>query len=519
MISRMSVPLILLVLFVVPVAGQDIEALLSGSNATQGFTVLNSNASSLFTVRGDGAVGVQTATPTASLHVGGTNGFLVTGTNNVGTLPASGPGIRMMFFPKKSAFRAGSIGGSHWDESNIGDMSVAFGQSTVASGLTSFAAGAFTTASGAGAVALGSQSTASGTRAFAMGNTATASGLHSIAMGFTTTASGLGSAAIGYSTTASGDYSTALGNGTTASGDRSTAMGGINVAAGSYSTAMGNFTQANGGASTAMGASTIASGASATAMGNSTIASGNNATAMGFATTASGGSSTAMGARVAATADGSFAIGDNSSTSSNVSISTPNRFAARFANGYHLFTTSSGESGVGAKLNASANSWSTISDSTKKTNFLAADGEDMLRRFRGLRLGSWNYRSQDVALRHYGAMAQEWFAAFGHDGIGAIGDDTTLSSADVDGVLSIAVQALERRTTELRATEAELSELRAELAVLRKDKETELSELRQQLADMRAEMQTLQNAFAAQRTPSPPPSPGFVQANDREPDR
>jgi hypothetical protein len=37
--------------------------------------------------------------------------------------------------------------------------------------------------------------------------------------------------------------------------------------------------------------------------------------------------------------------------------------------------------------------------------------------------------------------------AFGHDGLGQIGSETTINSGDLAGILMIAVQALEKRTT------------------------------------------------------------------------
>jgi len=53
-------------------------------------------------------------------------------------------------------------------------------------------------------------------------------------------------------------------------------------------------------------------------------------------------------------------------------------------------------------------------------------------------------------------MAQDFFAAFGHDGIGTIGTPTTISSTDMAGILMIGVKALEKRTTELQAENADL---------------------------------------------------------------
>ena len=53
-------------------------------------------------------------------------------------------------------------------------------------------------------------------------------------------------------------------------------------------------------------------------------------------------------------------------------------------------------------------------------------------------------------------MAQDFFAAFGQDGVGRIGSETTINSSDLFGVLMLAVNALEKRTTDLRAENAEL---------------------------------------------------------------
>src|SRR5262249_11897330 len=90
------------------------------------------------------------------------------------------------------------------------------------------------------------------------------------------------------------------------------------------------------------------------------------------------------------------------------------------------------------------------SDQTRKENFQPVDGEDVLRKLRGLSVSSWNYIGHDPkAFRHYGPMGQEFFVAFGHDGIGTIGSPTTLTSSDVAGILMSAVQALEKRTVEL----------------------------------------------------------------------
>ena len=196
-------------------------------------------------------------------------------------------------------------------------------------------------------------------------------------------------------------------------------------------------------------------------MGNTSIASGVNATAIGYSSSASGNYSTAIGPAVSISGAGSFITGDNSATP--FTQSGTNRYYARFANGYYLYTNDGFT--IGALLGAGANSWAAISDSTKKENFKSVDGEDFLNKINQFKLTSWNYKGQDPnQFRHYGPMAQDFYAAFGNDGIGTIGNDTTLASADFDGINFIAIQALEKRTTELKS---ENDKLKSELEFLK----------------------------------------------------
>src|SRR5262249_26290351 len=63
-----------------------------------------------------------------------------------------------------------------------------------------------------------------------------------------------------------------------------------------------------------------------------------------------------------------------------------------------------------------------VSDKTKKENFQPVDGEEVLGKIRGFELSSWNFIGHDPKeFRHYGPMAQDFFAAFGHDGVGQVG--------------------------------------------------------------------------------------------------
>ncbi len=106
------------------------------------------------------------------------------------------------------------------------------------------------------------------------------------------------------------------------------------------------------------------------------------------------------------------------------------------------------------------------SDRNRKENFRPVEGEEVLAKIRGLPLTSWNFIGQDAKrFRHYGPMAQDFFAAFGHDGVGTIGTPTTITSTDMDGILLIAAQALERRSVE---QDKEIKELKARLEALEK---------------------------------------------------
>ena len=72
---------------------------------------------------------------------------------------------------------------------------------------------------------------------------------------------------------------------------------------------------------------------------------------------------------------------------------------------------------------------------------------------------SWNFIGQNPEdFRHYGPVAQDFFAAFGHDGIGTIGTPTTINAGDMAGILMAAITGLEKRTVELKEKEAKIAD-------------------------------------------------------------
>jgi cell division protein FtsB len=58
-------------------------------------------------------------------------------------------------------------------------------------------------------------------------------------------------------------------------------------------------------------------------------------------------------------------------------------------------------------------------------------------------------------------MAQDFYAAFGKDKFGVIGNDTTINQADIEGVSFVMIQALEKRS---REQEEEIKKLKDENA-------------------------------------------------------
>jgi hypothetical protein len=130
---------------------------------------------------------------------------------------------RMFFNKARSAFRAGIVTGSTWDDTNLGNGSFAFGYGIEASGIASGAWGSGT--------ATGDLSTAYGLGTIASGNYSTSWGFTSIATGEAATSWGATEATGDYSTawggvvTAAGNGSTAFGNNLTSNGERSVVIG------------------------------------------------------------------------------------------------------------------------------------------------------------------------------------------------------------------------------------------------------------------------------------------------------
>lgn len=192
-------------------------------------------------VSAQGYVGIGVVpSPEESLEVSGNAVFK--GTSFGQTLSVSGAGTRMLWYPRKAAFRAGSVSGTQWDDGNIGFGSVAMGISTIASdSFSSVLGGQFNTASAAYSnVSGGSHNTASGIGSAILGGRYhRADGVYSVVAG-----GGTGVDSEGNST--SGDYAVVAGGYENhAAGEGAMVIGGTNNQAnGDYSLAAGNSARA-----------------------------------------------------------------------------------------------------------------------------------------------------------------------------------------------------------------------------------------------------------------------------------
>jgi hypothetical protein len=222
--------------------------------------------------------------------------------------------------------------------------------------------------------------------------------------------------------------------------------------------------------------STIGGGNSNSAGGPSeTVGGGDFNAADGYAATIPGGAgntadgdySFAAGYNAEAADAGSFVWAD--SIGYSFSSAAANEFAVRATGGVRFVSgvDTNGNPKAGVSLAAGGGSWASLSDRDSKENVVAVDARQVLDRLAQLPIATWNYKSQEPAVRHIGPMAQDFFAAFG------VGEDQRhITGVDADGVALAAVQGLNRKLeANLAEKEAQILELRQALAQLKQQLE------------------------------------------------
>ena len=326
-----------------------------------------------------------------------------------------------------------------------------------------------------------------------------------------------------------GYYSTALGGNTLASGIGSFAAGSLSQATGIYSVALGYEGVASGRSSVALGEGTLASGIYSVAMGYEGVASARGALAMGYRSRASANYAVALGWSATADADYAVAVGSaadtdgysgalvfaDGSTSLALKATAEDQFSVRAAGGARLFTDKTLSAGV--YLDAGGSSWNVVSDSTRKADVAALDGEALLGQIAQLPVTTWRYKAEadrgGQAIRHVGPMAQDWQRLVAGP-LGLNTESTVINQGDLDGVTLAAAKALEARTA---AQADEIASLRAALA-LQTEEVAALREQNAALAEQAATVQAVAADLAALRAAlaasTAPVQTAALQTND-----
>jgi hypothetical protein len=170
---------------------------------------------------------------------------------------------------------------------------------------------------------------------------------------------------------------------------------------------------------------------------------------------AKGDYSFAAGRRAKANYKGCFVWGD--SHAGDVACDDQDQWVARASGGVVFYTNTARTSGV--EVGAGGNAWTAASDRNLKENIEELDYVAVLKRLvAGVPVTTWNYRSEDPAVRHMGPMGQDFYGTFG------LGDgETHISTVDADGVALAAIQGLYAQNQELKG---QVQDLESRLAAL-----------------------------------------------------
>jgi len=163
----------------------------------------------------------------------------------------------------------------------------------------------------------------------------------------------------------------------------------------------------------------------------------------------------AAGRRAKANHDGAFVWAD--STNADFVSTAKNEVAFRCQGGVR-FTSATGGGNQTVSWTPGSASWSFSSDRNLKEGIATVDGKAVLERLSRLSVAEWNYKG--YAQRHIGPMAQDFHALFPLNE-----SETTLNSADLDGVALAAIKGLnevvKEKDAEIKALQQSLTELKS----------------------------------------------------------
>ncbi len=136
----------------------------------------------------------------------------------------------------------------------------------------------------------------------------------------------------------------------------------------------------------------------------------------------------------------------------------------KLVSGGFFFFTKIIDTSTGAYLSGGG-VWTDSSDRNAKENFTPVDGRKVLEQVAALPITRWNYKAEGATVRHLGAVAQDFHAAFG---VGP--DDKHIAPLDGNGVALAAIQGLNElvkaQQAALQTQEAKIKSLEARLATI-----------------------------------------------------
>ncbi|MCP9756837.1 hypothetical protein EGI26_16855 [Lacihabitans sp. CCS-44] len=238
-------------------------------------------------------------------------------------LPDSGVGTRLMWIPERSAFRAGSVSGTQWNNANIGPYSFALGLDLKVTGLAAGAVGFQNQASGLQSFAGGFSNIAAGNQSMAFGVGNNTSGAASLALGHTNLIpnTGTNSVVIGQGNSVQVSNNYLIGKDNLGKNILEFAFGYENDVSAARSFSVGYFNKNSGVSSYNFGEANTTHTERAMNLGFNNQSSGIRAVAIGSSNTPSGDFHLAIGTGNNGSGVQSLSMGTVSNSNSDMSIS------------------------------------------------------------------------------------------------------------------------------------------------------------------------------------------------------